>query len=336
MRLLLIGGNGFLGGHCARALVAAGYEVTVLSRGNSAAVPGTENLVADRKDAAALAGAIEGRRFDFTVDFAAYEASDVERLLLVPYAALGRYAMISTGQVYLVTESAVAPFREEDSDRPLRPEPQAGTHDHGNWVYGTGKRRAEGALLSLRSSHGVRGLILRLPIVLGAHDASLRLWGYLERMLDGGPLVLPDGGRRPVRFLLADDLARMVRQLVETRPPREAVYNLAPPDFLTLRELLERAARAAGVAPRFVDASWDEVFEAGLDRWFSPFASQWVSMLDPSRAGAELGFLGTRMEEYLPGVVRWNLENRPASSHFGYAQRELEVALAARLEGAAR
>jgi nucleoside-diphosphate-sugar epimerase len=336
VRVLLIGGTGFLGRHTARALLAAGYDVTVMSRGNCPALPGAEALIADRRDAAALARVLEGHRFDFTVDFAAYEAADIEPLLLVPYAALGRYVMISSGQVYLVTQPEAAPYREEDSDRPLKPEPPEGTHDHGNWVYGMGKRRAEGALLSLRSSYGVRGVILRIPVVIGESDPTLRLWAYIERMLDGGPLLLPDGGHRPVRFIFANDLARVVKQLIENRPPREAVYNLAQPEMLPLRDVLTLIARAAGVTPRFVEASWAEIAEAGIDRWFSPFAGSWTSLIDPSRAGAEWGFLGTRMEEYLPGVVRWNLEHRPSESHHGYANRAKETELAARLAGAAR
>jgi nucleoside-diphosphate-sugar epimerase len=336
VRVLLIGGSGFLGGHAARALLEAGHEVSVLSRGNRPPLAGVETLRAERRDPASLAGALEGRRFDFTVDFAAYDAVDIERLLLIPYAALGRYVLISTGQVYLVTRCPHTPYREEDSEHPLKPEPPADTPDHREWSYGVGKRRAEGALLSLRASHGVRGVILRPPVIVGEGDHSLRLWAYLERMLDGGPIVLPEGGRQPIRFLHAGDLARVVLRLLESKPPRQAIYNLAQPDVLTLREVLERVARAAGVTPRFTDASWEELADAGIERSFSPYAGPWVSLLDPSRAGAEWGFLGTRMDDHLPGVVSWHLEHRPAASHPGYAQRGLERELAARPAAVAR
>src|SRR5262245_15723578 len=330
LEILLIGGSGFLGHHTVSALLEAGHAVTVVTRGARSLPPGAEGLVADRRDRAALARVLEGRRFDLTVDFLAYDAADVEALLFVPYATLGRYVMISTGQVYLVTEGAKAPYREDDADGPLIAEPEAGSADHGQWSYGVGKRRAERTLLGYRATHGVRATILRLPIIQGEWDGSRRLWAYLERMLDGGPLILPEGGANPTRFVWAGDVGRVIARLASD-PGRAAVYNVAQPDVVPLRAYLEQVAHAAGVSPRFVHASWDECWAAGLDPRFSPFSGKWRSLLDPSRLATEWGFTATRTEDYLPAVVRWHLEHRPAS-HDGYASRNRERGLAERLE----
>jgi nucleoside-diphosphate-sugar epimerase len=327
--VLLIGGSGFLGLPTARALMDAGHRVTVMSRGAHDLPHGAHALVADRSDRAALARALEGRRFDLTVDFLAFDSIDIEGLLFVPYAALGRYVMISTGQVYMVTAGARPPFREDESEGEVIPEPERDSPDHGQWSYGAGKRRAERTLLGLRGTHGVRAVILRLPIMQGEGDGSRRLWGYLERMLDGGPLVLPDGGRQPARFLYCGDVARAIARLA-LHPPRAAVYNLAQPDVPTLRDYLSAVARAGGFEPTFVDASWDECLAAGLDNGFSPFAGKWRSLLDPARATTEWDFVAERSEEYLPRTVAWHLEHRP-ESHHGYAQRERERALASRI-----
>lgn len=332
--VLLIGGSGFLGTHVARALLAAGHRVTVLARGSRPPLRGTQAMTVDRRDAAALASALEGRRFDVRIDLAAYQAVDIERLLLVPYAALGRYFLISTGQVVLVTETTRTPFREEDSEARIRPEPPVETPDHAAWSYGMGKRRAEGALLALRASHGVRGVVLRLPVLLGEGDPTLRLWAYVARLLDGEPLVLPDAGAQLTRFLFAADVASQLARLVDLPPPREAIYHLAQPDVLPLREVLDRIAAAAQVKPRFVDAGWPEIAAAGIEPSFSPWAGPWISVLDPSRAAAEWGFLGTRFDDYVPGLVRGLLERRPNRSHPGYAQRAREIELASRLAAA--
>lgn len=336
LEVLLIGGSGFMGRIAAEALLAAGHRVTILSRGTRAPVAGATALPADRGDSASLGAALAHRRFDFTVDFLVYDSADIERLLLVPYTALGRYVMISTGQVYLVTDGIQPPFLEEMAEGPVIEAPPADHENFPGWAYGVGKRRAERTLFALRGTHGVRGVALRLPIVTGEGDGSLRLWAYLERMLDGGPIVLPDGGAQRTRHLDARDLARTLVMLAASDPPRNAAYNLAQPDVVPLRTLLERVAHAAGVTPRFVDASWDECHAAGLDRMFSPYAGKWASVLDPSRAAAEWGFLGTRSDEYIPRIVRWHLEHRPEHSDEGYAQRGAELELAARLAGAAR
>jgi len=332
--VLLIGGSGFLGSPVAAALLEAGHRVTILSRGERALPAGVDRLAVDRDDRVALAHALEGRRFDLTVDFLVFDASDVEALLFVPYAALGRYVMISTGQVYLVGSGARPPFREDDADRPLIDEPEPGTKDHAQWRYGVGKRRAERMLLGLRATHGVRATVLRLPIVQGEGDGSNRLWGYLERLLDGGPIVLPEGGAMTTRFVWAGDVARAIVHLA-AEAPRASVYNLAQPDALPLRAFLDQVAKAAGTSPRWVEASWEECRDAGLDESFSTYAGRWRSVLDPSRAATEWGFVGARTEEYLPGVVRWHLEHRP-ESHPGYALRPQERDLAARLAARAR
>ncbi len=331
LRVLLVGGGGFIGSRVAATLLADGHHVTVMSRGVSPLPAGCDGLVADRRDAQAIGRALEGRHFDLTVDFQAFDAIDVERLLTVPYAALGRYLMISTGQVYLIAEGAEPPFREDDAERPVIPEPVAGTRDHANWVYGVGKRRAERALSALRGTHGVRALALRLPIVQGEGDTSLRHWAYLERMLDGGPILLPDGGTRLVRHVYSGDVGRAIAWLAVNREPRMMSYNLASPEPMPLRDLLERMAKVAGVTPRFVSASWEQLKAEGLDEDTSPYAGRWSSLPDPSRAAAEWGFLGTRIDDWLPRVTRWHLEHRPAMSHPGYAQRARELEIAGRL-----
>lgn len=327
--VLLIGGSGFMGHHAAHALLAAGHRVTVLARGEHAIPEGATPLIADRGDPASLAGTLDGRKFDFSVDFLVYDASDIERLLTVPYAALGRYVMISTGQVYLVTQGGTPPHREEDTDGTVMPEPDRASQDHAQWSYGVGKRRAERALLALRATHGMRAVALRLPIVQGEGDSTLRLWAYLERMLDGGPILLPNASQ-VVRYVDARDLATAVVRIAGGNPPRSAVYNLAQPDVVPLRDFIHRVADAAGLRPRFVELGWPELEAAGLDSTASPFSGKWRSIVDPSRAAAEWGFMGTPSAEYVPRVVRWHLEHRPSRSHPGYARRALELELAAK------
>lgn len=327
--VLLIGGSGFMGHHAACALLAAGHRVTVMARGDHSMPEGVTPLIADRADPTSLASALDGRKFDFSVDFLVYDATDIERLLMVPYAALGRYVMISTGQVYLVTQGGTPPHREEDTDGPVMPEPDRGGPDHGQWSYGVGKRRAERALFALRATHGVRAVALRLPIVQGEGDSTLRLWAYLERMLDGGPILLPNASQ-VVRYVDAHDLATALVRIAGGDPPRSAVYNLAQPDVVPLRDFMHAVAAAAGMRPRFVELEWPELEAVGLDATASPYSGKWRSIVDPSRAAAEWGFMGTPSAEYLPRVVKWHLEHRPSKSHPGYARRALELELAAK------
>jgi len=336
MRILLLGGSGLLSGAALAAFLDDGHDVVTLTRGRHARFerPRLTSFTADRRDAGSLAAALRDQRFDFTADFLAYDAADVERLLDVPGFEPGRLAMISSGQVYLVTASPRPPFREADADAPLSPEPGHGTRDHGEWTYGMGKRAAEEALRTRTQGRGAPALALRFPVVQGEADgrSSRRLWAWLERMRDGGPVLLPDGGVQRVRFLYAGDAARALLALAGTsRWPDEPALNLAQPGETTLREFLEQVAHAAGLSPRFVPVATGELQQAGLADSCAPYWGRWCSRPDPTRAFEVLGFRTREVHEYLPGVVQAHVSDPPRDSHPGYAQRARELELAARL-----
>ncbi len=334
-RVLLLGGSGLLSGAAREAFLAAGHEVTVVSRGARPLPPHPRlrALRADRRDPAALAAVLKGERFDFTADFLAYDAADVEGLLAVPGFSPGRLVMISSGQVYLVARERRPPFREEAADLPPAPAPAAGTRDRREWDYGMGKRAAEAALRAGAAARGLETLALRLPVVQGENDGenSRRLWAWLERMRDGGPVLLPDGGAQPVRFVYAGDAALALLRL-EGLPawPGLPALNLAQPGETTLKDFLELAARCAGIVPRFVTVSGERLRAAGLADTCAPYWGDWCSRPDPSAAFA-LGFTARDPEEYLPSVVRAHLAAPPAVPHEGYARRAEELALAAAL-----
>ena len=322
-----------IGGPVTRALLRAGHEVTVLSRGARPVPDGASALVADRADSAALTTALSGQTFDAIVDLLAYTAEDVHRLLSVPGLRARRVFMISTGQVYLVARECHPPFVEPDAEIPLMPEPAEGTRAHGNWVYGSGKRDAERALRERAAALGVAATVLRLPVVQGAGDSSRRLWAYLQRLLDGGPILLPGGGGHPLRFVWAEDVARALATLVAQPPPPAFAYNVAQPDEPSLSGLLASAAAVLGVEPRLVECSWERAEAAGLEPAFSPYSGPWCSRPDPSLATRDWGFAGTPSDAWLPQVVRAHLAEPAPEPHDGYVHRDRERALAAALAG---
>ena len=319
MRILLLGGSGLLSSAARRAFVRAGHEVSVLTRGERAVAPGVRHLPADRRDAALLRAALEGERFDFTADFLAFGGGDVERLLAVPRFSPGRLVAISSGQVYLVTATPEPPFREEAAERPLMGEPAAGTRGHDEWKYGMGKRAMEAALA------------LRIPVVQGEEDrdGSRRLWAWIERMLDEGPVLLPEDGRQVVRFVYACDVADALLALAGAPAwPAERALNFAQPDELPLREFVERVAVLADASPRFVDVDRATLERAGLADSCALYWDRWCSRPNPARAIELLGVRPRGVAEYLPRVVRAHLDSPRPASHPGYARRAEEIALA--------
>jgi nucleoside-diphosphate-sugar epimerase len=331
MRILLLGGSGLLSGAALRAFVGAGHDVSVLTRGERAIAPHASRLRGDRRDAGSLRAVLEGERFDFTADFLAYGGGDVDRLLSVPGFVPGRLVSISSGQVYLVTAAPEPPFPEQAAERPATTEPVQGSRDHDEWKYGMGKRAMEAALARASAAAGLQALALRLPVVQGEEDRdnSRRLWAWLERMLDGGPVLLPEGGRQLVRFVYAGDVAEALLALALTpRWPAEPALNFAQPDELPLREFLERVAGLAGATPRFVDVDREALERASLADTCAPYWGRWCSRPDPARATVTIGVRARAVDEYLPGVARAHLRPPRPASHPGYARRAEEIALA--------
>ena len=195
-----------------------------------------ERLRGDRT-AGDFARLLAGRRFDAAVDFAVFRGEEAAEAVRTLANRVGHYVMISTGQVYLVREPRPAPAREPDYEGPLMVAP-ASSRDREEWDYGIGKRAAEDVLGEAWARDGFPSTRLRLPMVNGERDYFRRLEGYLWRLLDGGPLILPDGGDRPMRHVYGAAVARTIVSLLGRRPTFGEAYNLAQDETPTPREMI--------------------------------------------------------------------------------------------------
>jgi nucleoside-diphosphate-sugar epimerase len=238
---------------------------------------------------------------------------------------------ISSGQVYLVTAVQRPPFRELESIGPLMPEPQMGTRDHREWAYGMGKRAMESALQRHGLERGLETVALRLPVVQGAPDPSLRLWAWIERMRDGGPVLLPEGGSQSVRFVHAADAARALHAIAQLPGTPPVALNWAQPEDVPLGAFLAEVAALAGLEPRFVPVGAEALARAGLADTCAPYWGRWCSRPDPSAASALLGLRPQGPADWLASVVQAHLAAPPRASHPGYARRAEELALAVSL-----
>jgi nucleoside-diphosphate-sugar epimerase len=230
--------------------------------------------------------------------------------------------------VYLVREGAPRPSRESDYEGPLMAAPQDAA-DRGEWDYGMGKRAAEDVLAEAWRARRFPGTALRLPVVNGERDPTRRLESYLWRLLDGGPVLLPEGGAAKLRHVYCNDVVRAIDSLLGREDTFGRAFNLCQDEAPTLRELVERLAALLGARPRLVDASAAQLAAAGLaPRAVSPFSSRWISHLDPALARAQLGFQATPLAEALASIVASFLAHLPEAPPENYAGRPRELALA--------
>jgi nucleoside-diphosphate-sugar epimerase len=329
VHVLVVGGNRFVGYELAWRLLAGGHRLTLFNRGTRPDPFGerVERLRGDRTqgDFGRLLGE---RRFDAVVDFAVFRGEEAAEAVGALRDRAGHYVMISTGQVYLVREPRPSPAREADYDGSLMAEPPAGKEKE-EWDYGMGKRAAEDVLAEAWARDRFPSTRLRLPMVNGERDYYRRLESYLWRLLDGGPIILPDGGERPIRHVYGAAVARAIATMLGRADTFGEAYNLAQDETPTLREMLTITAELLGAPPRFVPLLAPDIQAAGLDvATVSPFSGRWMSFLDPRRAKAELGFRHEPLREYLGRIVAAFLAAPPAAPPPSLARREDERALA--------
>lgn len=321
MHVLLIGGNRFVGPLLAWRLLAGGHRVSLLNRGTRPDPFGdrVERLAGDRTSD--LERLTAGRRFDAVVDFAAFTGEDGRRAAEVLAGRVGHYVMISTGQVYLVRQGAPRPATEAAYDGPLLPRP-TDPHDLEEWTYGVGKRDCEDALAASRGFPATR---LRIPMVNGERDHFHRLERYLWRLLDGGPVLLPEGGAHQVRHVYGAEVARFVAAILGREATFGQAYNLAQEETPTLAELVGALAELLGSRAGRIGVPAAALREAGLDPVvLSPFSGGWMSFLDPGRAARELGFRHLPLAEYLGRIVATYLAHPPADPPPGAEHRAVE------------
>ncbi len=332
MRVLVIGGTRFVGLELTFRLLAAGHHVTLLNRGTRVDPFGSRvsRLVADRTTHG-FDDALAGRTFDAAVDFAAYTGDDARGAVRALGGKVGHYILISSGQVYLVRDGYAGRARETDYDGHLIA-PPANAKDHGEFLYGIGKRDAEDVLAAAWPAGQLPSTVLRIPMVNGPRDHYRRIEGYVVRMLDGGPLLLPDGGPAPARHVYSAAVVRTIVDILGRASTFGRAYNLAQDEVPTVHELVTAIADALGATPKIVAIPRESLAAAGLEATeVSPFSGTWMSYLDPGRAKTELAFRHEPLASYLPATIAGLLAVMTEDAPPAYANRARELAIAATL-----
>ena len=328
-RILILGGTRNLGHVTALSLLNAGHQVTVLNRGQTAdELPDeVERLRADRNDDSSMRHALRQRSFDAVLDNTTYTETDARQAVELFDGRAGRYVFVSSGQVYLVRENLPRPFRENGYDGPVMPEPARESADHPSWLYGIDKRLAEQVFSDAFAKSEFPVTTLRLPMVASERDHYGRIQGYIARMLDGGPILIPDESGLPLRHVYVNDVARLVTSLVMSDIGVGKAFNVSYSESLALDSFLEMLKRFALSSSEIVRIARRDLEAHGLLPDCSPFSGKWMSELDNSLSVSELSATYVPPSDYLQSIVddyriRWIPNNLVPDS---YRQRKQEI-----------
>lgn len=314
MRVLAIGGTGFIGPHAIGALVEEGHEVTVYHRGeHEAALPPTVRHVHDPRAGVPVRhfpASLLSPTADVILQMFPVGEDDAAELVRRFRGAAGRVVAISSGDVYRAygrltgTEPGPAESLPIDEDAPLRtvlyPHRGAGD-DPSAWTYGYEKILAERAL---RADPSLPATILRLPAVYGPRDPYHRFRPYIKRMLDERPRILLDARSAGWRWThgYVEDVARAIALAVTSPRAAGRIYNVGEADPPTVEARVRALAKALGWRGE-IEIVADERLPAHLR---APFAAVQDLVVDTRRVREELGWRErVSKQESLARTIEW-------------------------------
>jgi 2'-hydroxyisoflavone reductase len=263
MRILILGGTGFIGPHQVRYALSRGHQVTLFNRGRQPHEwPGAvEELLGDRNTGDLKA--LEGREWDVCIDNPTtlpFWVRDAGRIL---QGKIKQYVFISTISVYAddlkpADESApVAPYTGKDAMAETMESLRAAQ----GGLYGPLKALSE---KEAEDQFPGKATIIRPGLIVGPGDETDRFTYWPVRLARGGEVLAPGDGADPVQFIDARDLAEWTIRMAETHTT--GTFNATGPEHqLQMREMLSGIASAihADFRPIWVAADFLEAEKVG-------------------------------------------------------------------------
>jgi 2'-hydroxyisoflavone reductase len=254
LRILMIGGTGYVGSHHVLAAAARGHKVTVFSRGEKKVdLPaGVEILKGDiYKDSDLIAN----RDWDTVIDFAEFAPLGVRTVGQALKGRANHYTLISTVSVY--ERAKVAGILTEKS--PLlaydgTDDPYSLTFPRTAREYGSLKALCE---TEAEKQFPGRILILRPGYIAGPGEAQGQFAYWTLRMERGGAVLVAGDPSTPVQFIDVRDMADWCIRMVEKQAT--GIYDVTGPVHHTNLSHFVGAARSATSASSkltWVPASW--------------------------------------------------------------------------------
>jgi nucleoside-diphosphate-sugar epimerase len=283
MRVLFIGGTGFISTAVSRQAIAKGFELYLLNRGSRLAhLPGSHSLTADIHRLEDVRATLQDLEFDVVVDWIAYAPDDIERDLALFRGRVKQYIFISSASAYqkppahyLITEST-----------PLR---------NPYWEYSRNKIACEERLLQAYRDEGFPVTIVRpsltydpnFPIAIGG-------WGcysLADRLNKGWPIIVHGDGSSLWVVTHADDFGRGFLGLLGNGRALGHAFHITSDEVLTWDQIYQTIAEALGVEAKIVH-----------------IPSDFIARVAPQLAGSLLGdktwsavFDNSKIKTFVPG-----------------------------------
>jgi nucleoside-diphosphate-sugar epimerase len=334
MKILVIGGTGFIGPHLVRELSQTGHSVSVFHRGSTQPQLPAESILGDRRDLAALRP-----KADVVIDLILSSGAQAETLMATFRGVAGRVLVASSMDVYRACgvlhgseEGPLEPVPLTENS-PLRTKLQ--TYPPAQlqmlqkvfgWIDDEyDKIPVERAILG---DPVLPGTVLRLPMIYGPGDHLCRFHPVLKRIDDGRRVILFEEGwaawRSPRGYV--ENVAAALALAAVSERAAGRVYNVAETPAYSELDWARKIAAASGWDGKFVTLPKERAPAHLVPPGSS--AQHWEA--DSTRIRQELGYKErVPLDEAIHRTIDWERAHPPGEFNpykFDYAAEDAAAA----------
>jgi nucleoside-diphosphate-sugar epimerase len=253
-RVVVLGGTGHIGGYLVPRLVAAGHDVTVLTRGKSTpyrrdgAWQAVTTVIADRTDPR-FGARVRDLEPDVVIDLISFDVDSTRHLVEALRNRVQHF--LHCGTIWVHGPSVQVPTTEDAPRRPFGD-------------YGTGKAAIEAYLTDQARRHGFPATVLHPGHISGPGWTPINPAGNLDldvfrRLAHGDEVLLPNFGLETLHHVHADDVAQAFTAAMANRSVAVGEsFHVVSPAALTLRGYAEAVAGWYGKDADLRFAPWTE------------------------------------------------------------------------------
>jgi 2'-hydroxyisoflavone reductase len=266
LRILILGGTGFIGPHQVRYALSRGHSVTVFNRGRQKQdwPKPVEELLGDRNTGDLKS--LQGRNWDVCIDNPAMLPFWVRDAGLALHNKVKQYVFISTISAYAENKTAgadeTAPLAKYTGQDAMA-ETQETLRAHMAELYGPLKAVSEH---EAQKYFPGKTTIVRPGLIAGPGDESDRFTYWPIRLSRGGEVLAPGDGSDPIQVIDVRDLAEWTIRLAESRTL--GIFNaIGPARPMIMREMLATIAGSLQVSPTITWASSQFLEAQDIEAW---------------------------------------------------------------------
>ncbi len=243
MKALFIGGTGTISTAISKKLLAEGWDLYLLNRGNRNDVlpEGAHTIIVeDVNDEAAVAEKIKDLSFDVVCDFIAFVPAQLERDYRLFNGKTKQFMFISSASAY---QKPLSDYKITESTPLANP----------YWEYSRNKIACEEYLMKMYRENGFPITIIRpshtydeRSVPLGAHGDN-GSWQVVKRMLEGKPVIVHGDGTSLWTMTHNSDFAKAFVGLMGNVHAIGEAYQITSDESLTWNQIYKIIADCLGV-----------------------------------------------------------------------------------------